>query len=85
MITSASILAPLIASGSLDPGLTAAAIGAGSLGIVHVNASFFWLFKELHGLSVSSLLRSYSILTGILALSGGLMVLVIYYIRHFLF
>lgn len=80
LITTASIVAPLISNGALHPQLTAAAIGAGSLGIIHVNSSFFWLFKEVHELSVSKLLKSFSLLTGIVALSGGLMVFLLYLI-----
>ena len=78
VITTASILAPLTAAGTLDPALTAAAIGAGSLGIIHVNASYFWLFKELHDLSVSRLLKTLSVLSGVMVLSGGVMLGLIY-------
>ncbi len=78
LITSASIIAPLVSNGSLDPEFTAAAICAGSLGIIHVNSSFFWLFKEVHGVTVSKLLKSFSLLTAIVSLSAGLMVLLLY-------
>ncbi len=79
LITTASIVAPLISNGTLHPTFTAAAIGAGSLGIIHVNSSFFWLFKEVHEVSVSRLLKSFSLLSGVVALSGGLLVLALYY------
>lgn len=72
LITTASITAPLVTGGILHPELTAAAIGAGSLGVVHVNSSFFWLFKEVHNVSVSKLLRSFSVLSGVVAICGGL-------------
>ena len=84
LITTTSILAPLIANGTLQPEITAAAIGAGSLGIVHVNSSFFWLFKELHELPVGFLLRTFSALTGIVALSGGIMVTAVYLVLQYL-
>lgn len=80
LITTASIAAPLITSGVLHPELTAAAIGAGSLGIIHVNSSFFWLFKEVHDLSVSKLLKSFSVLSGVVAISGGLLVILLFFI-----
>lgn len=80
LITTASIVAPLISNGSLDPEFTTAAICAGSLGIIHVNSSFFWLFKEVHDLSVSKLLKSFSILSAIVSLSAGLMVLLLYFL-----
>lgn len=79
LITTSSIVAPLVTSGVLQPEITAAAIGAGSLGIIHVNSSFFWLFKELHGVPTSKLLKSFSVLTGFVALSAGLMALILYY------
>ncbi|MGJ8658557.1 GntP family permease [Cellulophaga fucicola] len=76
LITTASIVAPLISNGTLDPTFTTAAICAGSLGIIHVNSSFFWLFKEIHNVSVPKLLKSFSLLTAVVSLSGGLMVLI---------
>ncbi|MEX0288293.1 MAG: GntP family permease [Flavobacteriaceae bacterium] len=80
LLTTASIVAPMISNGVLHPELTAAAIGAGSLGIIHVNSSFFWLFKEVHELPVSKLLRSFSLLSVIVALSGGLMAILLYFV-----
>lgn len=80
LITTSSIVAPLVTSGALQPEITAAAIGAGSLGIIHVNSSFFWLFKELHEVPTAKLLKSFSVLTGFVALSAGLMALILYYI-----
>ena len=81
LITTASIMAPMVTNGSLPPALTAAAIGAGSLGIIHVNSSFFWLFKEVHEISTSKLLKTFSTLTAIVAISGGLAVLLLYYLK----
>lgn len=80
LITTASIMAPMVASGSLPAAFTAAAIGAGSLGIIHVNSSFFWLFKEVHELPVAKILRSFSLLSGVVAFSAGLMILALYFI-----
>jgi GntP family gluconate:H+ symporter len=80
LITTASIMAPMVTNGSLHPELTAAAIGAGSLGVIHVNSSFFWLFKEVHEVATAKLLKSFSLLTAVVAISGGLMVLTLYFI-----
>lgn len=77
LITTASIMAPIVTSGGLPPELTAAAIGAGSLGIIHVNSSFFWLFKEVHKIDTTRLLKTFSVLTGVVSLTGGLTVFVI--------
>ncbi|MCK0192337.1 GntP family permease [Arenibacter sp. F20364] len=81
LITTASIIAPLVSNGALDPTFTAAAIGAGSLGVIHVNSSFFWLFKEVHGYSVTKLLKSFSFLTAVVSLSGGLLILAVYLLK----
>ncbi len=78
LITTASIMAPMVTNGTLPAELTAAAIGAGSLGIIHVNSSFFWLFKEVHEVGTSKLLKTFSVLTAVVALSGGFMVLFLY-------
>ncbi|MEO9481529.1 MAG: SLC13 family permease [Maribacter dokdonensis] len=82
LITTASITAPLVTGGILHPELTAAAIGAGSLGVVHVNSSFFWLFKEVHNVSVSKLLRSFSILSGVVAICGGLFLCLLFWLMY---
>ncbi|RTE54050.1 gluconate transporter [Arenibacter aquaticus] len=81
LITTASIIAPLVSNGTLDPAFTAAAIGAGSLGIIHVNSSFFWLFKEVHDYSVTKLLKTFSLLSAVVSLSGGLLILFIYLLQ----
>lgn len=78
LITTASIMAPMVTNGKLPAELTAAAIGAGSLGIIHVNSSFFWLFKEVHEVRTSKLLKTFSVLTAVVAMSGGFMVLFLY-------
>ncbi|WP_420400493.1 GntP family permease [Flagellimonas sp.] len=82
LITTSSIMAPLVTNGVLTPELTAAAIGAGSLGIIHVNSSFFWLFKEVHDISVSKLLKTFSLLTCVVSISGGLIVFLLYLFRY---
>ena len=80
LITTASLMAPMVTNGSLPAELTAAAIGAGSLGVIHVNSSFFWLFKEVHDLSTTKVLKSFSVLSAVVALAGGLMVLLLHYL-----
>lgn len=80
LITTASIMAPMVINGSLSPELTAAAIGVGSLGVIHVNSSFFWLFKEVHDIGTTKLLKTFSVLTGVVSISGGLMVFLLYFL-----
>ena len=79
LITTTSIVAPLVTNGTLNASYVAASICAGSLGIIHVNSSFFWLFKETHNLSVARLLKTFSVLSAVVSLSGGLLILIIYY------
>ncbi|TMM55773.1 gluconate transporter [Maribacter algarum] len=80
LITTASIMAPMVTNGSLPAELTAAAIGAGSLGIIHLNSSFFWLFKEIHNIGTTKLLKTFSTLTAVVSISGGLMVLLLHFL-----
>ncbi|WP_286174629.1 SLC13 family permease [Cytophaga sp. FL35] len=74
LITTASIVAPLVSNGLLDPSFATAAICAGSLGIIHVNSSFFWLFKEVHHLTTSNVLKSFSLISFLVSISAGLLV-----------
>lgn len=80
LLTTSSIVAPMVGGGHLDPTLTTAAICAGSLGMIHVNSSFFWLFKEIHGFNVPQVLRSFSMLSLVMALGAGLIIGVLSFI-----
>ncbi|WP_047244905.1 GntP family permease [Maribacter thermophilus] len=77
LITTASIVAPMVTNGTMDPSYTTAAICAGSLGVIHVNSSFFWLFKEVHHLSTTKVLKSFSLLSLLVSLSAGLAVFIL--------
>jgi Gnt-I system high-affinity gluconate transporter len=75
-LTTAGIIAPVIATSSVDPNLMVLAIGAGSLMFSHVNDSGFWMFKEYFNLSIKQTIRSWSIMetiVGVVGLAGVLL------------
>jgi Gnt-I system high-affinity gluconate transporter len=76
-LTAASIIAPMVARGGINPNLMVLSVGAGSLLFSHVNDSGFWLFKEYFNLSIKDTIRSWSLMETIIALAGLLGVLLI--------
>ena len=65
MITTASIIAPLLGPLGLDSDsmrvFTALAVGAGSLAISHANDSGFWVVTQLSGMSIKQGNKSHSL------------------------
>jgi Gnt-I system high-affinity gluconate transporter len=76
-LTAAGLLAPLAATGDVDPNLMVLAIGSGSLALSHVNDAGFWLFKEYFSLSIADTLRSWTVMETIVAVVGLAGVLVL--------
>jgi Gnt-I system high-affinity gluconate transporter len=76
-LTAAGLLAPLAASGGIDPNLLVLAIGAGSLALSHVNDGAFWLFKEYFSLSLGDTLRTWTVMETIVSVVGLAGVLVL--------
>jgi Gnt-I system high-affinity gluconate transporter len=76
-LTTAGIIAPVLASTGVDPNLMVLSIGAGSLMFSHVNDSGFWMFKEYFNLSIKDTIRSWSLMETIVAVAGlgGVMLL----------
>ena len=76
-LTTAGIIAPVIAKTGVDPNLMVLSIGAGSLMFSHVNDSGFWMFKEYFNLSIKDTIRTWSIMETIVAVVGlaGVMIL----------
>ena len=76
-LTTAGIIAPLMAQTHVNPNLMVLSIGAGSLTCSHVNDGGFWLFKEYFNLSIKDTLRSWTVMETIIALVGlgGVMLL----------
>lgn len=76
-LTTAGIIAPVIAGTNVDPNLMVLSIGAGSLMFSHVNDSGFWMFKEYFNLSIRQTIRSWSLMETIVAIVGLLGVLLL--------
>jgi len=83
MITAAGITAPVLISSPLNPSETALiviAIAAGASGFSHVNDSGFWLVGKYLGLTEKQTFRSWTLMTGMIAILGLLVSSIIYYL-----
>ncbi len=69
-LTTAGIVAPLIATTGVNPSLMVLATGAGSLMFSHVNDPGFWMFKEYFNLSLKDTLKTWSIMETIVSVVG---------------
>ncbi|GGX77532.1 GntP family permease [Streptomyces minutiscleroticus] len=75
----AGIMAPLAAGApTVEASLIALAVGAGSLFFSHVNDAGFWLSKEYFGMSVAQNIKTWSVLSTIVAVMGLAMSLLMY-------
>ncbi len=80
MITAAGMVAALIgdtAIGAFDLALIVTAIAAGASGVSHVNDSGFWLVSRIFNLSEAETLRSWTLATTVLSLTGLLVCLIL--------
>lgn len=82
IITTAAIIAPLLASAGLDStigkALAVLAIGAGAMTVSHVNDSYFWVVAQFSDMDVKTALRSQTISTFFQGLTGLIIILLIY-------
>lgn len=84
MITAAGLVSPLVveeSNTSIQLAALVIAIASGASIFSHVNDSGFWLVKEYLGLTEKQTLRSWSVMTTILALVGFSVSLMIYYLH----
>lgn len=82
MITAAGLVAPLIPEMSLSPiqlGALAICIASGATMASHLNDSGFWLVKELMRLSEKDGIRTWTVASAILGLTGFSVAAVLYY------
>ncbi|MFG0288745.1 MAG: GntP family permease [Rhodopirellula sp. JB044] len=70
MITTASIVAPALATLGISAEMAAALIGSGSFCVFHVNSSFFWLLNRLHSAPPTVLLKTYTVQSLCMGLGG---------------
>ena len=81
LITTAGLIAPLVAQAGLDANqlaLTCVAMGAGGMAGSHVNDAGFWIVTRLMGLNVADGLRSWTILTSCAGVVAFLLILVLW-------
>ncbi|WP_020614749.1 GntP family permease [Sediminispirochaeta bajacaliforniensis] len=60
IITTSSIMAPLLSVLGLNPALTVLAIGAGAMVVSHANDSYFWVVSQFSGMEVSTSYKAYT-------------------------
>lgn len=84
MIVGASIVLSIIPVALLENKiytvLVMSSIGAGATAISHANDSYFWIIKEFTGLTVKEALKSFSILSGLMAVTTLVTILLIYWV-----
>ncbi len=76
LVTTAGVIAPLIAAAQYNPNqlaLVCLAMGAGALALSHINDAGYWIVVKLSGLSVGDGLKTWTTLTTI----GGVLGLVL--------
>ena len=81
-LTTAGIIAPIIATSGVNPNLMVLATGAGSLIFGHVNDGGFWLFKEYFNLSLKDTFLTWSSMETIVSVVGLVGVFVLNYFVH---
>jgi gluconate:H+ symporter, GntP family len=75
-LTTAGMVAPLMAASDVNPALIVLATGAGSVIACHVNDAGFWMVKEYFGLSMKETFSTWTVLTTVLSVTGlGLVLL----------
>lgn len=78
MVTAAGIIAPLMAAyPDTNPAIFCLAIGAGGIGLSHVNDSGFWVVKEFYGMELTDTFKTWTASTtiaSVVALLGTLLV-----------
>lgn len=83
MITAAGITAPVLSAGDYsipEISVIVIAIAAGASTFSHVNDSGFWLVGKYLGLSEKQTFQSWTIMTGLISITGLLMSLLIWFI-----
>lgn len=84
IITSAAIMAPLLANfglvTDLEKALAVLAIGAGAMTVSHINDSYFWVVSQFSHLNVKSALKSHTVATFFQGVTGILILLLIQFL-----
>jgi len=76
MVTAAGIILPIMPNfPTINPAIMCVAIGAGGVGLSHVNDSGFWIVKEYYGMTVQDTFKTWTVCTtiaSIVAVIGAL-------------
>ena len=80
-MTTAGLVAPMVAASGVSPELMVLATGAGSLMFSHFNDTGFWMFKEYFNLTIPETLATWSVMEMTVSLVGMGMVLVMYFVQ----
>ena len=76
MLTTAGIMAPQVPELAVHPAFLAMAIGAGGNIFSWYNDSGFWLVKEIGGLTQAETLKTWTVLTTIISITGIIVTLI---------
>ncbi|MFW5799709.1 MAG: GntP family permease [Spirochaetota bacterium] len=77
IITTSSIMAPLLSDLGLNPVLTVLAIGAGAMTVSHANDSYFWVVSQFSDMKVSIAYKAYTTATLVEGVAAMITVFVI--------
>lgn len=78
IITTASIMAPMLAGLGLNPALAVVAIGAGAMVVSHANDSYFWVVSQFSDMPVNIAYKVYTTATAV----EGVAAIIAVYILH---
>lgn len=81
IVTTSSILAPMLATLGLDPALTVIAIGAGSMVVSHANDSYFWVVSQFSNMPVTT---AYKAFTSATAVEGSVAFVAVFIMSFFI-
>lgn len=76
-LTTAGLVAPLMAATTVNPALMVLATGAGSVVACHVNDAGFWMIKEYFNLTMKETFCTWTTLTTVLSITGLICVLIL--------
>jgi len=65
IVTTSSIMAPILPALGLDPALTVIAIGAGSMVVSHANDSYFWVVSQFSNMPVATAYKAFTTATAV--------------------
>lgn len=80
IITTANIMAPMLAQLGINPALCVTAIGAGAMVVSHANDSFFWVVSQFSNMPVNI---AYKVYTSATAVEGAVAMAVVYVLSLF--